>query len=276
MAIDKNNHAIPIGVLLFSAKQSANAKGMGTNEVGEEFEVMVGSTDNDPRERSGLNKTWSLILLLLCIFHVWQAWRNGLIKHVVYPKEKSEIVVYEEAITEYNAGSYPAAKNDVPEKSDRVMRDVTSDESWGRPPEVAGTTPYWLDASPVLIAFPSRAPPPRMPNVQSRVVSASSSGPPQYSFAQIRAKSIEHLGYQPCLWQIRVVEAILKRDGDVVCISATGSGKTLTFWLPLLFKTDGIQLVISPLNILGDQNVTQLSKMGIDGISITAETINLN
>ncbi|KAJ7731383.1 hypothetical protein B0H16DRAFT_1772954 [Mycena metata] len=142
----------------------------------------------------------------------------------------------------------------------------------GRPPEVAGTTPYWLDASPVLIAFPSRAAPPRMPNVQSRVVSASSSGPPQYSFAQIRAKSIEHLGYQPCLWQIRVVEAILKRDGDVVCISATGSGKTLTFWLPLLFKTDGIQLVISPLNILGDQNVTQLSKMGIDGISITAET----
>ncbi|KAJ7240892.1 hypothetical protein C8J57DRAFT_958654, partial [Mycena rebaudengoi] len=50
------------------------------------------------------------------------------------------------------------------------------------------------------------------------------------------------------------VEAILKRDGDVVCISATGSGKTLTFWLPLLFKPDGIQIVISPLNILRQQN----------------------
>ncbi|KAJ7701238.1 hypothetical protein B0H17DRAFT_924702, partial [Mycena rosella] len=43
-----------------------------------------------------------------------------------------------------------------------------------------------------------------------------------------------------------VAEAILKRDGDVVCISATGSGKTLTFWLPLLFRPNGIQLVISP------------------------------
>ena len=51
-----------------------------------------------------------------------------------------------------------------------------------------------------------------------------------------------------------------------------GSGMTLTFWLPLLFKTDGIQLIISPLNILGEQNVTQLAEMDIKGISITSET----
>jgi superfamily II DNA helicase RecQ len=111
-----------------------------------------------------------------------------------------------------------------------------------------------------------------MPNVQSRVFSASSTGPPQYSLQDIRAKAIEHLGYTPCQWQIKVVEAILRRDGDVVCISATGSGKTLTFWLPLLFKADGIQLIISPLNILGDQNVAQLADMGIKGIAITSET----
>jgi superfamily II DNA helicase RecQ len=103
-------------------------------------------------------------------------------------------------------------------------------------------------------------------------MASTTSGPPKYSFHQIRAKAIEHLGYQPCLWQIKVVEAILKRDGDVVCISATGSGKTLTFWLPLLFKPDGIQIVISPLNILGQQNVAQLAAMKINGITITAET----
>ncbi|KAJ6595501.1 P-loop containing nucleoside triphosphate hydrolase protein, partial [Mycena vulgaris] len=91
---------------------------------------------------------------------------------------------------------------------------------------------------------------------------------------EIRARAIQHLGYQPCLWQIRVVEAILKRDGDIVCISATGSGKTLTFWLPLLFKPAGIQLVVSPLNILGEQNVTQLAAMGFKGINITADTAN--
>ncbi|KAJ6600189.1 P-loop containing nucleoside triphosphate hydrolase protein, partial [Mycena sp. CBHHK59/15] len=88
----------------------------------------------------------------------------------------------------------------------------------------------------------------------------------------IRPKAIQHLGYQPCLWQIKVVEAILKRDGDVVCISATGSGKTLTFWLPHLFRPNGIQLVISPLNILGQKNVAQLPPMKINGITITAET----
>jgi ATP-dependent DNA helicase RecQ len=96
--------------------------------------------------------------------------------------------------------------------------------------------------------------------------------PPKYSFAEIRAKAIKHLGSRPCLWQIRVVEAILKRDGDVVCIAATGSGKTLTFWLPLLFRSSGIQLIISPLNILGQQNVAQLAAMNINGITITAET----
>ncbi|KAJ7277178.1 P-loop containing nucleoside triphosphate hydrolase protein [Mycena rebaudengoi] len=100
-------------------------------------------------------------------------------------------------------------------------------------------------------------------------LASSTSGPPKYSFAQIRAKAIEYLGYKPCLWQVKVVDAILKRDGDVVCIAATGSGKTLTFWLPLLFKTDGIQIVVSPLNILGQQNVAQLAAMKIN---ITAET----
>ncbi|KAJ7199113.1 P-loop containing nucleoside triphosphate hydrolase protein [Mycena haematopus] len=98
------------------------------------------------------------------------------------------------------------------------------------------------------------------------------SGLPKYSVEDIRKKAIEKLGYEPCLWQIKVVEAILKRDGDVVRIAATGSGKTLTFWLPLLFQTDGIQLVITPLNILGQQNVAQLAAMGISGITITAET----
>jgi ATP-dependent DNA helicase RecQ len=87
---------------------------------------------------------------------------------------------------------------------------------------------------------------------------------------------LKHLGYTPCLWQIKVVEAILKRDGDVVYIVATESGKTLTFWPPLLFRTNSIQLVISPLrctlNILGQQNVAQLAQMKIQGIAITAKT----
>jgi superfamily II DNA helicase RecQ len=67
------------------------------------------------------------------------------------------------------------------------------------------------------------------------------------------------------------VEAILKHDKDVVTIAATGSGKTLTFWMPLLFKKERIQIVITPLNILGKQNVDSLAAMGIQAITVTAE-----
>jgi superfamily II DNA helicase RecQ len=68
------------------------------------------------------------------------------------------------------------------------------------------------------------------------------------------------------------VQALLKHDKDVISISATGSGKLLTFWMPLLFVPGGIQIVIAPLNILGQQNVDTLAKVGISAISITAES----
>ena len=46
------------------------------------------------------------------------------------------------------------------------------------------------------------------------------------SYEEIRQKTFEAFGFYPCLWQIRVVEAILKHDRDVISIAATGSGKT--------------------------------------------------
>ena len=44
------------------------------------------------------------------------------------------------------------------------------------------------------------------------------------------------------------------------------------FWMPLLFIPDGIQIVVTPLNILGKQNVDTLAKVGINAVSVTAET----
>jgi superfamily II DNA helicase RecQ len=99
--------------------------------------------------------------------------------------------------------------------------------------------------------------------------------PTMHSFAEIRWQTQEILSYRPCLWQIHVVEAILKHDKDIISIAATGSGKTLTFWMPFLFKKDGIQIVITPLNILGKQNVKSLVKMGIQGITVTAENATM-
>ena len=74
------------------------------------------------------------------------------------------------------------------------------------------------------------------------------------SLSQILDQTQEVFGMRPCLWQIKVVEAILKCNGDVVSIAGTGMGKTLTFWMPLLFWPPGsIQIVVTPLNILGKQ-----------------------
>ncbi|KAF8833024.1 hypothetical protein BDN67DRAFT_917748, partial [Paxillus ammoniavirescens] len=37
-----------------------------------------------------------------------------------------------------------------------------------------------------------------------------------------------------------IVEAFLEGDCDIVCIAGTSMGKTLSFWLPLLFWPSGI------------------------------------
>jgi hypothetical protein len=105
MAIDEHNKGIPITQLMFTAKKATKAvhadynkellkeqlglwkAGMGKNTAGEEFEPFVGNTDNDTRERYSLQEQWKHILLLLCMFHIWQCWRNGLNKHLcVIPK----------------------------------------------------------------------------------------------------------------------------------------------------------------------------------------------
>jgi hypothetical protein len=92
---------------------------------------------------------------------------------------------------------------------------------------------------------------------------------------EIRQRTLDILRYRPCLWQIRVVEALLQQDKDVISIAATGSGKTLTFWMPLLFRLDGIQIIITPLNILGKQNVNSLTALGISSIALSAENATI-
>src|SRR5580698_4899289 len=81
----------------------------------------------------------------------------------------------------------------------------------------------------------------------------------------------------PCWFQIKVALALhLKKH--VVAISATGSGKTLTFWIPLLMALedglDKLLFVVTPLNLLGKQNVNQLEEAGLSAISVTVANAN--
>lgn len=64
-----------------------------------------------------------------------------------------------------------------------------------------------------------------------------------------RAQEVLHK--KPFLWQLEVAEAILCGE-DVIVDVGTGSGKTMTFTLPLLTdeQDDDIVLTVSPLTAL--------------------------
>lgn len=92
---------------------------------------------------------------------------------------------------------------------------------------------------------------------------------PQLS--EIRERTQQNFGVRPCLWQLKVAEALLKGQ-DVICTAGTGMGKTLGFWIPLLFRADGMQIIVTPLNLLGKQNAESLAKAGIQAIAFNSET----
>jgi len=107
MTLDENGTGIPICFIMFTAWESAKAthadydtalldrllgifkQRLGCNEHGDEIDFSIGNTDNDPCEHASLSKHWPGILLLLCMFHIWQAWRN-MLNRCLQPVPKGE------------------------------------------------------------------------------------------------------------------------------------------------------------------------------------------
>lgn len=88
---------------------------------------------------------------------------------------------------------------------------------------------------------------------------------------QAREVASKVFSIEPCLWQVKVALATLRGGKHVLSVSRTGSGKTMTFWIPILLSVDGIIIIIVPLNLLGKQNVDQLSRVGISATVITGD-----
>jgi ATP-dependent helicase YprA (DUF1998 family) len=61
-------------------------------------------------------------------------------------------------------------------------------------------------------------------------------------------------GMLPYQWQINVAEAILL-GLDCMVIAGTGAGKTMSFVMPLFVKPQKIVIIVSPLNVLEEDQV---------------------
>jgi superfamily II DNA helicase RecQ len=98
-----------------------------------------------------------------------------------------------------------------------------------------------------------------------------------WTIAEIRSVVEVRFNKRPCWLQIKIALA-LYAGNDVVACAATGAGKTLSFWIPLLMALedgrDKMSIVVTPLNLLGKQNVKELEKAGLAAIAVSGENAN--
>jgi superfamily II DNA helicase RecQ len=85
-------------------------------------------------------------------------------------------------------------------------------------------------------------------------------------------KTIVHskFGITPCTWQLQLALHQLERK-NVFMISLTGSGKMFMFWIPLLFNDNGIILIVTPLNILGEKTHNEAKMLGFLAYNLSTE-----
>ena len=92
------------------------------------------------------------------------------------------------------------------------------------------------------------------------------------SAAEMYIKTQEVFGKIPCLFQIELCLAQLQaqyNNQDIISIAPTGLGKTLCFLMPLLF-CDKITIIVTALNLLGEQFSQQAKDVGINTVAVTA------
>jgi ATP-dependent DNA helicase RecQ len=107
-------------------------------------------------------------------------------------------------------------------------------------------------------------------------INASTSNTPTHGWTIKRIRDITQVkfGKRPCWYQVQTALAIYEGK-DVIGCAPTGAGKTLSFWIPLLMaQEDGQEktsFVVTPLNLLGEQNVKILKEAGLPAIAVSKE-----
>src|SRR5260370_31392360 len=88
---------------------------------------------------------------------------------------------------------------------------------------------------------------------------------------QLQCECVEHFGWQPCQWQSEIAFKLADLENQI-SISATGSGKSHIFWLPMIYER-GLTIIVIPLKSLGQQLADELSHEGFCAVSITKELL---
>ncbi|KAJ6578552.1 P-loop containing nucleoside triphosphate hydrolase protein [Mycena capillaripes] len=91
-----------------------------------------------------------------------------------------------------------------------------------------------------------------------------------YEWTKIESNSLP-AGVRVHSFQVEVCNTVLMCRGDCVLISPTGSGKSLTWTLPLAARNEGISLVITPFTSLGQEGEQRYETEKISSIFIYEE-----
>jgi len=97
--------------------------------------------------------------------------------------------------------------------------------------------------------------------------------PPVPSLANLRELTLSRFNRNACNFQLEFAQAVLEGKKHVLLQAGCGMGKTLGFWIPLLARTSGSLIVVTPLTLLGDQHVDNLTEAGVSAINIDADTV---
>lgn len=91
------------------------------------------------------------------------------------------------------------------------------------------------------------------------------------SIEEIKKRALQYFKLNPCLWQGDAATVQIKGKHALVIVP-TGGGKSLAIWLPLLFETDTIIIMITPLNALANQHAKWLNEHNIPALSFNSES----
>lgn len=90
---------------------------------------------------------------------------------------------------------------------------------------------------------------------------------PAATDADVRAEMEKVLGKRPCEFQYKLYKA-QESGKNIISVARTGSGKTLTYFMPLVTSRDGIVIIVTALNVLGDQFEREANAAGFPAKSI--------